>query len=203
MAKTKLVKSEHGVEEALKEIKLPVVMKISSPDILHKTDVGGVMLGIESEKEAKSAFRNIIANVQKEAPKARIEGVTVMQTAKEGLEVILGAKRDPIFGPVLMFGFGGIYVELISDFVTVVGPFDRAKLERAIEKTAVSKILKGYRGKEGYSKEKLIRAMTGIASLITEHPEIAQVEINPLVMEEKGEILGLDAKISLAEKIRK
>jgi acetyltransferase len=203
MAKTKLLKSEHGVAEALKEIKPPVVMKIASPDILHKTDVGGVMLGIESEEEGRAAFNKIIANVQKECPKARIEGVTVMQTAKEGLEVILGAKRDPIFGPVLMFGFGGIYVELISDFVTVVGPFDKEKLKKAVEKTAVSKILQGYRGKETISSAKLIQAMMGIASLITEHPEIAQVEINPLVIEGKGEVLGLDAKISLAEKTRK
>lgn len=196
MAKTILARTEEEAATAFGEIKPPVVMKISSPDILHKTDVGGVMLGIQTEKEAREAFKKILANVKKEAKEAKIEGVTLMQTAKEGLEVILGAKRDLIFGPVLMFGFGGIYVELISDYTTVIGPFSEMKLKKMIERTSVSKILKGYRGAKSYNQKYLLSAMMGMANLITEHPEVAEVEVNPLIIEETGRVTALDAKIA-------
>lgn len=203
MAKTLVVKNPKEAAAALKQIKPPVVMKILSPDILHKTDVGGVMLGIETEEEAKKAFKKIVTNVKKRKPNAQIDGITVMQTAKEGLELIVGAKKDPVFGPVLVFGFGGIFVELVSDFVTAVGPFDEVKIRQMISETKVVKIIRGYRGENGYSERALIQAMLAVAALISDHPEIAQIEINPLVLEEKGGALGLDAKIELTGSVLK
>jgi succinyl-CoA synthetase beta subunit len=200
MADTYLVKSEKEIKKALQVIKPPVVMKISSPDVLHKTDIGGVLLGIEKEKEARAAFISIISNVKRHNPKARIDGVTIMETAREGLELILGAKRDPVFGPVVMFGFGGILVELISDFAVGIGDFDEHKAKKLIEKTKVAKIIDGYRTNAPYNKRKLVRAIIGLSQLITEHSEINSIEINPLILEEGDRgLLGLDAKIDLKD----
>lgn len=198
MTETYLAKNEKEVVSAFEKIKPPMVMKISSLDVLHKTDVGGVMFGIESQDEAIKAFHKIVENVKRHNPRARIEGVTVMESAREGLELILGAKRDPIFGPVVIFGFGGIFVELIADFAIGIGYFDRHKAKKLIEKTVVAKIIEGYRTNASYDKGKLIDAIIGISQLISEHPEIKSIEINPLILEE-GErgLLGLDAKIDI------
>jgi acetate---CoA ligase (ADP-forming) len=198
MAKTIVVTSEKGAAAALSEIKPPVVMKISSPDILHKTEVGGVILGVSTEEEAKLAYKNILANVKRAEPKAKIQGLTVMETAKEGLEVIVGAKQDDVFGPVLIFGAGGILVELISDFSIAIGPFDAVKVRKMIDRTKVSRILKGYRSNPAYSEKKLINTLVSVGQMISEHPEIKSLEINPLVLTDKGlGVTGLDAKIEL------
>jgi acetyl coenzyme A synthetase (ADP forming)-like protein len=200
MADTYLAKSETDIKKAMGVIDPPYVMKISSPDVLHKTDVGGVLLGIENVEEAKKAFNTITSNIKRHNPNAKIEGVTIMETAKEGLELILGAKRDPIFGPVVMFGFGGILVELIADFAVGLGDFDERKAKALIEKTKVSKILSGYRKNAIYGKQKLVRAIIGLSQLITEHPEINSIEINPLILEEGDRgLLGLDAKIDIRD----
>ncbi len=202
MADTVLAKSEKEAGAALDKIKPPVVMKISSPEILHKTDVGGVMLGIENSEESKKAFNKIISNVKKHQPQAKINGVIVMETAKEGLEIIVGAKRDPVFGPVLMFGFGGILVELISDFSIALGPFNREKVRELIASTKTSKIIRGYRNGNKYNYKKLEDAVLGVGRLITEHSEILSVEINPLTLASDGKgILGLDAKIDIDKSV--
>lgn len=197
MAKTILAKTKQEAMEALSIIKAPVVMKVSSPQILHKTDVGGVVLGVTTKEEAGSAFEKIVTNVQKNMPEAKINGVIVMEMAKEGLELIVGAKKDPCFGPVLMFGFGGILVELISDFSIITTPFTREKIERMIEETTVSKIIKGYRTGKKYNKESLVNAVMAVGQLVTDHPEISSLEINPLILNEKEGPLGLDAKIEI------
>jgi len=197
MAQTIIVDSPAEAASALSVIKPPVVMKILSPDILHKTDVGGVMLGIDSELQAQKAYQKIIDNIKANSPKSRIKGVTVTETAKEGLELIIGAKRDPVFGPVVMFGFGGIFVELVSDFAVSIGPFSENKIRKLIRGTSVSKIISGYRTGKHYSETKLVKAILGIAQLINDHPEISEVEINPLVMADDGSVLGLDSKIAI------
>lgn len=197
MAESELARNEKEVAEAFTKIKPPVVIKIASPDILHKTDVGGVLLGIETEEEAVRAYQKIIENVKRHKPSARIEGVTVMKMAKEGLEIILGAKRDAEFGPVLMFGFGGILVELIADFAVCIGPFDEKKVKELIGKTKVARVISGYRSAGEYSERKIAKAVLGLGKLITEHPEINSIEINPLVVEDGGGVIGLDAKIDI------
>lgn len=198
MAETYLCRNEKEAVSAFKKLTPPVVIKIASPDILHKTDIGGVTLGINSEEEVKRSFKKILENVKKHRPRAKIEGVTVMESAGRGLELILGAKRDPVFGPVVMFGSGGIFVELISDFAVSVGDFDHVKAKKLIERTAVSKIIEGYRTGTGYGKGHLIKAIMGISKLICEHKDLKSIEINPLILEEEGRgLLGLDAKIEL------
>ena len=197
MAESVLVRTEKELPGALEKTKLPVVMKISSPDILHKTDVGGVIFGIQNLEEAERAFAKIIKNVKKHKSNAHIRGVVVNEMAEEGIEIILGAKRDSIFGPVLMIGFGGIFVELFSDFSVILAPFTHEKITRALEDTAVAKIIKGYRGGK-YNRKVLLSAAVGIGQLILDHSEIEQIEINPLRLEENGTgVLGLDAKIKI------
>lgn len=199
MAESVLVKSEKELPEALKKIKPPVIMKISSPEILHKTDVGGVVFGIDNLDEAEKAFAKIISNVKKHKPRAHIRGVVVNEMASEGVEIILGAKRDPIFGPVLMIGFGGIFTELVSDFSVVLAPFTRGKILAALSDTTIAKIIKGYRGGK-YNGTALVRAAMGMGQLVIDHPEIEQVEVNPLRLEEDGSgIIGLDAKIKIVD----
>lgn len=195
MAKTEVVKTPQAAVKALQTIPAPVVMKIASPDILHKTDIGGVVMGVVEPDEAEHAYKKIIENVKKAQPAARIEGVTVMETAKEGLEVIIGAKKDPTFGPVLMFGFGGIFVELVNDFTVILAPFTKEKIKQMVEKTSVYKIVQGYRGRTKYSEEALIKALYSVGRLVEEHPEIIQIEVNPVILTEKGQAVGLDAKI--------
>lgn len=199
MAESVLVKSEKELENALKKTKLPAVMKISSPDILHKTDVGGVIFGVKDLTDAEKAFEKILRNVKLHRPKAHVRGVVVNEMADEGVEIILGARRDPVFGPVLMIGFGGIFVELFSDFSVVLAPFTREKILSALENTAVAKIIKGYRGGK-YNRNALMEAAAGVGQLILDHPEIEQVEVNPLRLEENGSgVLGLDAKVKIID----
>lgn len=198
MANVKKIKAVSEIESAFNEMKGPVVLKIASPDILHKTDVGGVILGIKDVLEAKKAFAQIIRNVKKNMPKAKIEGVIMMEMAKEGLELIVGAKRDAVFGPVLMFGFGGILVELIGDYSLALAPFDNEKVREMIGRTKVSKIMEGYRTGKRYNAKKVEEIILGVGRLITEHPEIDSIEINPLVLSNDGVgAIGLDAKIDI------
>jgi acetate---CoA ligase (ADP-forming) len=198
MADVRLVKSQSEAKKSLGDIKPPVVMKISSPDILHKTDFGGVMLGIKNEEEAALAYDKILKNIRRNCPKAKINGVVVMEMAHEGLELIVGAKRDATFGPVLMFGFGGILVELIGDYNLAVSPFDREKVKKLIAETKVSQIIKGYRVSKKYDQKILEDVILGVGRLMTEHPEIASIEINPVVLSDNGKgALGLDAKIDI------
>jgi succinyl-CoA synthetase beta subunit len=200
MAKTKLVKNAAQAAESINEITTPMVLKIFSPDILHKTDIGGVVMGVNTAEEAVLAYEKIIRNVKKHRPKAAIEGVTVMETAREGLEVIVGAKQDPTFGPFLVFGFGGIFVELISDFSVILAPFTEEKVKAMIEETAVAKIIKGYRGRAAYSEKSLVEAIMAVGQLVCDHPEVEEIEINPLVLTDAGLALGLDAKIELKKR---
>jgi acetyltransferase len=202
MANVKKIKNINDVQAAFNEMNGPVVMKISSPDILHKTEVGGVILGINNVAEAKKAYEKIIRNAKKNLPKAKIEGVIMMEMAKEGLELIVGAKRDATFGPVLMFGFGGILVELISDYSLAVGPFDRDKVRELIARTKVSKIIDGYRTGKKYNRKKVEDIVLGVGRLISEHPEITSIEINPVVLSDDGVgAIGLDAKIDLRGRV--
>ncbi len=121
-----------------------------------------------------------------------------MGMAREGLELIVGAKRDATFGPVLMFGFGGILVELISDFSLAVGPFDRQKVRQLIGETKVSKVIAGYRNAGQYNQKKLEDALLGVGRLISEHSEVNSIEINPIILADDGVgAIGLDAKIDI------
>jgi acetyltransferase len=166
--------------QAYREMGVPqVVMKIVSPQILHKTDVGGVRLGLASEQDVERAFVEITASVRRHAPDAWIAGVSVQEMIVGGQELILGLTRDPQFGPLLMFGLGGIYVEVLKDVAFRVAPVSRRDAAEMIREIRAYPLLAGYRGTEPADEEAIIDAMLRLSALSCDFPEIMELDINP------------------------
>jgi acetyltransferase len=178
------------------KIGFPVVMKIDSPDIGHKTDVGGVLLHIQSAAQTKEAFEKIIANTRFHKPDARIEGVLVEQMISKRFELLVGAKKDPIFGPVIAFGLGGTAVEVFQDINLGLPPLNMALARRIIERTRVFRLLEGYRGQPGVNLDELQFLLVKFAYLVMDFPEIKEIDINPFAMDEQGGVV-LDSHIVL------
>jgi len=196
VSKNKLCRT---VEEALgfaEEIGFPVVLKISSPDILHKTDAGGVKLNIVTAEELQSTFQQILANAKAYKADAKIEGILVERMVKKGFELLLGAKKDPIFGPVVVFGRGGVEVELYKDTRMGLPPLNMALAARIIKGTKIYELLKGYRGMAGVNLKELHFLLCKFAYLIMDFPQIQEIDINPYVVDAKGG-LALDARVIL------
>ncbi len=179
------------------QIGYPVVLKILSPQITHKTEAGGVALDLNNEAEVRAAFENIVAQAKAYNPDAEILGVTVQPMIKKrGYEVIIGAKKDPIFGPVILFGMGGIGVELFKDYSIGIPPLNQTLARRLMEETKVHKLLKGYRNLPPANMKLLEEVIVRFSQMIVDFPQINEVDINPLLINEK-EALILDARISI------
>jgi acetyltransferase len=179
------------------KIGYPVVLKILSPQIIHKTDAGGVILNINDENELREAFDVIIQRANKYDPKADIQGVTVQPMIKtDGYEVIIGAKQDHLFGPVILFGMGGIGVEVFKDVVMGLPPLNQALARKMIESTKVYEMLKGYRNKPPANLKLLEEIIVRFSQMTIDFPQIKEVDINPLIIDEK-EAIVLDARIIL------
>jgi len=177
----------------------PVVMKISSPDILHKSDVGGVRVGLREEVETIAAFREMMENVRRRMPTARVDGVLVQQMVKGGKEVILGMTRDPQFGPMLMFGLGGIYVEVLKDVAFRIAPISRADAEEMIREIRSFKLLRGVRGEPPADFDAMADGLLRLSQLVTDFPEIIELDINPLAVFSKDQgAVAIDARMTLA-----
>lgn len=177
------------------EIGFPVVLKVHSPDITHKTEAGGVILDLTSKEEVESAYKKIVENARNYNPEARIFGVTVQRMVKErGYEVIIGSKQDPLFGPVILFGMGGIIAEVIRDKAVGLPPLNTTLARRLMEETKVYKLLRGFRNRPPVNLEYMEEILVRLSHLVTDFPEIVEIDINPLLASEKG-ILALDARI--------
>ena len=177
------------------EIGYPVALKILSPQIAHKTDVGGVALDIASEPQLREAFNEIMRRVKENNPTAKIEGVTVQpMIKKQGYEVILGAKTDPLFGPVILFGMGGVGVELFKDVSIGLPPLNRTLARRIMEETRVFQLLKGFRNAPPADLRLLEEIMVQFSQMLVDFPQLKEVDINPLFINEK-EAVALDARI--------
>ena len=177
-----------------------VVMKIVSPQILHKTDVGGVRLGLESEEDVNRAFAEITSSVRRLAPSAWIAGVSVQEMIVGGQELILGLTRDPQFGPLLMFGLGGIYVEVLKDVAFRVAPVSRRDASEMIREIRAYPLLAGYRGTEPADEEAIIDAMLRLSALSCDFPEIMELDINPVRVMPRGKGLrAIDCRVAVAE----
>jgi acetyltransferase len=178
------------------KIGFPVVMKIVSPDILHKSDVGGIRLNLNSAEAVEQEFEKLMADITTKAPSARIEGVLIEQMAGRGQEVIVGMKRDAGFGPLMMFGLGGIYVELFKDVAFRVAPVSREDALQMIKETAAGRLLTGFRGQEKADINAVVDTMCRLSQLSLDFPEISEIEVNPLqVFSEDRGALALDARV--------
>ena len=192
----KLAKTPEQAIMFSNEIGYPVVLKIQSPDISHKSDVGGVMLNIENEEMVSAAFEKIISQVNKKMPKAYIEGITVqpMISSKDAVEMILGIKRDRVFGTVIMSGMGGTGAELFNDRQLGFPPLNERLARLMLEKLKIYPLLKGYRGSKPKNMDQLIEIIIRLSYLAADYPEITELDINPLLVTDENAI-ALDARI--------
>jgi acetyltransferase len=181
--------------EAARRIGYPVALAVETPDVAHKTEVGGIALNVKSEEELREAYARVMGEFARRAPGARVFGVSVRKMVPRGFEVFVGARRDPVFGPVVSFGWGGVEVELIRDVSVRVAPLTREDVEEMVAETRAGRALKGYRGPpldEGAVKS----AIAGVAALIEDFEEVAAVDANPIFVYEKGAV-AVDVKVYL------
>jgi len=191
---------DEAVEIAAK-IGLPVAMKIASPDVIHKSDLGGVRLNLASTDAVRDAFDLMVLRIGQRVPGAHIEGVYVEKMCGRGREVILGMTRDPQFGPMLMFGLGGIFVEVMKDVTFHLAPVTESEAMQMLESTKSFALLKGVRGQASVDLDAIANAIQRISQLVTDFPEIEEMDINPFIVGRLGEeSIAADARITLSEK---
>jgi len=182
----KLIKSEDEITGLAKEINFPIVMKIVSPDIIHKTDAGGVKINIKDETEAESAYQEIISRAKNYNKKARISGVIAYTMVPQGTEIIIGIMKDPHFGQVIMFGLGGIFVEILKDISFRILPIEERDAEEMITEIKGYEILKGVRGNPSRDIQAIEEVLMKVSKLTMENPEINEIDLNPIFVFEKG-----------------
>jgi acetyltransferase len=191
-----LVQSEDEAVKCALDMGTDVAVKIVSPDILHKSDAGGVRIKLGSEKEIRSAYREILKNSKKYDAKADIRGVLVSPMADEGVEVIIGTKIDDQFGPVIMYGLGGIMVEILRDVAFRVLPISYTEARKMIEETKSFPILNGVRGTPALDKKSLRKLLMLCSDIVESYPDIEEMDLNPVIVHEKG-VKVVDARVIL------
>lgn len=193
-----LAENETQAVKAAQKIGFPVVLKIASPDVLHKFDFGGVKLSLRNSREVRKAYHEICENILSKKPQAKITGMIVEEMAPPGKEVILGMNRDPQFGPILMFGMGGIYVEALEDVIFRLAPIRELTARMMIKRTKTHKILEGFRGEPAYDTEAVATCLKRLSQLVVDFEDIKELDINPLIVYEKGKGCTIvDARIIL------
>ncbi len=196
---TILARTEDEAVEAANKLGYPVVLKISSPQILHKSDIGGVIVNIKSEAEVREAFRTIIERARRYAPKAVIYGVTINRMIPSGKEVIIGVTKDNVFGHLIMFGLGGIYTNIFRDVSFRLAPITPDEAMEMIKETKAYQLLRGYRGEPPSDIASIVNIILRINQLVQDFPEIAEIDINPLFVYNEGEgSIALDVKVVLS-----
>jgi len=187
------------VEDAVKfaeEIGYPTVLKVVSPDVIHKFDVGGVVLDVENPEEVQDAYKKILENVKKNKPDAKIQGILVQEMAPSSTEVIVGSTKDPQFGPALMFGLGGIFVEVLKDVTFRIAPITEQDAREMITEVKAYPVLKGYRGQPPADINAIVKILLNTSKLVMDHQEIKELDLNPIIVYEKG-AKTVDARIIL------
>lgn len=196
--RTAVVSNADEVEEALKALKPPVVVKVMSAEILHKSDAGGVRIGLNSSEEVRAAIRSMAALPKIKS--ARVQGWLIEEMAPTGQEMVVGGLRDPQFGPLLMVGLGGIFVEVLDDVAFRICPIRRIDAEEMLDELKGAAILKGARGRKPVSRDAIIDVLMKIGGeqglLIRHSEDIAELDINPLIVSESGAV-AVDARVIL------
>ncbi|MFP4170428.1 MAG: acetate--CoA ligase family protein [Methanomassiliicoccales archaeon] len=179
--------------EAAERIGFPVVMKLVSPQVVHKTDLGAVKLGISTREEAKEAFEEMVESASAKVENLDVHGALVSETLG-GQEMIVGAMKDPQFGPMIMFGLGGIFTEVLQDVSYRLAPVEAVDVREMIDELKGKKLIHGYRGKKGVNQEALTDALVSLSNLLAEHTEIREMDLNPIFGDENGVIVA-DARM--------
>jgi acetyl-CoA synthetase (ADP-forming) len=198
VTKVKVAKTAEEAAQFSEEIGYPTVLKIVSPDVLHKFDVGGVVLNVNSREDAKNAYNKIIENVKKCRPNAEIKGILVQEMAPCSTEVIVGAIKDQQFGPTLMFGFGGTFVEVMKDVSFRIAPITEVDAQEMITEIKAYPILQGCRGQPPADTDTIVQILVNTSKMLMDHPEIKELDLNPVLVYEKG-AKTVDARIILEQ----
>jgi acyl-CoA synthetase (NDP forming) len=193
---SEFARNRKEVFAAASAVGYPVVLKVSSPDVNHKSDAGGVTLNIRNQAALGRACREMRTNLKRVFPRADLNGFLVQKMVEGGREIILGAKRDPQFGPVVMFGLGGIHTEVLQDTVCAIAPLTKADAGRMLEQIKAAAIIEGIRGERGLDKDFLVESILRVSQLMTDIPEIQELDLNPVKVFEKGGV-AVDARIFL------
>lgn len=191
-----LAKTPEEAVEYAEKIGYPAVLKIVSTDVIHKFDVGGVILNLKSSQEVRRAYNKILENVKKHKPNAKIIGVLVQEMAPPSTEVIVGAIKDPQFGQTLMFGLGGIFVEILKDVAFRIAPITKEEAEEMIREIRAYPVLKGYRNMPPADIQAIIQILINTSKLVMDYPEIQELDLNPIMVYEKG-AKTVDARVIL------
>jgi acyl-CoA synthetase (NDP forming) len=198
---------KHGLARNAKEtvaiadrLGYPVVLKVVSPDVLHKSDAGGVLVGLENAKQARAGYGLILDRVQTSVADATITGVLVCKQAGNGVEAIVGAVEDPVFGPTLMFGLGGIFTELLRDVSFRIAPIERLDAEEMVKEIKGYPLLTGMRGQPGCDVNRLIDLLMAVSKMVTDKTEIRELDLNPVRLFERG-LMVLDVRLVKRESL--
>jgi acyl-CoA synthetase (NDP forming) len=196
VVETKLARTQKEAVSFSQKMGFPLALKINSPDIVHKSDSGGVKLSLTNVAEVKKAYGEILKKVRRHYPQAAVHGVSVQKMVRPGTEVIIGTSKDPQFGPVIMFGLGGIFVEILKDVSFRVIPVERKDAQEMIQEIKGYPLLQGYRGKEPASVPALVEMILKTSKFIEENPQIKELDLNP-IFAYRNKAVTVDARIVL------
>ena len=193
---TKLATSGEEAISISREMGFPVALKIASADVVHKTDAGGVQLGLNTEQEVDKAYEEIMKAIKTEYPQANIQGVSVQKMARTGVEVIIGMSKDVQFGPVIMFGLGGILVEILKDVSFRIVPLAQRDAREMIKEIKGYPLLEGYRGQEPVDVANLEKLILKVSDFAEKYPEVDELDLNPIFAYSDGAV-AVDARVIL------
>jgi len=196
VVEARLARSKREAVAISREIGFPVVLKVISPDVVHKTDSGGVRLGLANATQVGRAYSEIVSSIRQAYPEARVQGVSVQRMAPQGVEVIVGMSKDPQFGPVLMFGLGGILVEVLKDVSFRIVPVTKSDAGEMIREIKGYPILEGYRGQKPASIRALEELIVKVSEFVEKNPQIEELDLNP-VFAYPDRAVAVDARIIL------
>ncbi len=195
---TRLATSREEAVSVGQELGFPVVLKIASSDVVHKSDAGGVKLDLKTAKQVGKAYDDILKGIKKEYPQAKIDGVSVQKMARPGVEVIIGMSKDAQFGPVIMFGLGGILVEILKDVSFRIVPLVRRDAAEMIREIKGYPLLEGYRGQEPADVSNLEELLLKVSDFVEKNPDIGELDLNPIFAYKDGAV-AVDARVVLED----
>lgn len=194
----KLATSREEAISISQQFGFPIVLKIASSDVVHKSDAGGVKLGLKTAKQVGKAYDDILGAIKKQYPEAKIQGVSVQKMARPGVEVIIGMSKDAQFGPVLMFGLGGILVEILKDVSFRIVPLAKRDAKEMIRDIKGYPLLEGYRGQEPVDVSNLEELILKVSDFVEQNPEVDELDLNPIFAYSDGAV-AVDARVILGE----